>query len=52
MSQKPKPKIARNLSAKTSGHYCFDNGDVAFGKNRRINGKEIKEEDLKEWTKK
>jgi hypothetical protein len=47
MSKKQPPRIAKNPSAKTSGHYCFDNGDVAFGKNRRINGREVKEEDLK-----
>jgi hypothetical protein len=34
MSQKPKPKIARNLSAKTAGAYGFDNGSVAFEKNQ------------------
>jgi hypothetical protein len=50
MSQKTKPKIARNLSAKTAGAYGHDNGSVVFDKVRKV--KEIKEEDLKEWTKK
>lgn len=47
MSKKQPPRIAKNTGAKTADGYTHNLGDIAFGKNRRINGKEVKEEDIK-----